>query len=73
MSGMPEGNALHDYGSEERFAERLAALTVYQELTERRWRGEQQPGDRQRLRAARLVLEETGGLPARWIDTRERK
>lgn len=73
MSGMPEGNALHEYGSEQRFTERLVALATYQELTERRWRGEQQPGDRQRLRAARTVLEETGGVPARWVDTRERQ
>ena len=61
-----EPSALSEYDVEARFAERLAALETYREVRERQRRGEARPGDRDRLRAARAVLNRTGGLPARW-------
>ena len=62
--------ALWSYADDAQFNERLAALATYRELRERRWRRTMQPGDRERLRAAREVLERTGGIPATWQDTR---
>lgn len=66
-----ETNALYEYDSDLRFNERLAALAIYREMRSRRWRGQMEPGDRDRLQAARDILENTGGLPALWFDSRE--
>lgn len=62
--------ALHEYEVDARFGERLAALTTYREVRERRWRGEARRGDRVRLRDALDTLESTGGVLAEWHDTR---
>ena len=66
-----DADVLRDYDADLRFDQRLAALATYRELRGRRWRGQMAPGDRDRLAAARDILENSGGLPALWFDTRE--
>ena len=66
-----DADVLRDYDADLRFNQRLAALATYRELRSRRWSGTMEPGDRDRLTAARDILENTGGLPALWFDSRE--
>jgi hypothetical protein len=61
-------DALDDLGAAARYDARLGALAEYAELRRRWLRGEAQPGDLKRRRAARAVLDRTGGIPheLRW-------
>ena len=61
-SAEDRGGLAHD-AEETSFATRLAALSEYREIRERRRRGERRPGDYERHAQLRDHLERTGGIP----------
>ena len=58
-----ERGGLEDAAEGEAFEARLAALTEYRALLERRRRGEAEPGDRDRSKVLQALLERSGGVP----------